>query len=140
MSGRVFRVPGSFRDPAGYVFQKEGRFFRRITAAGKDDFSLFINSHLSESLLSKGQIVPFSVSDEAELTLALEMLPFISYPYEWSFSQLKEAALLTLEIMLEALEHGMILKDASAFNIAFHKGKALFLDHTSFTIYKEGTP
>lgn len=140
MSGRVFRVPGSFRDPAGYVFQKEGRFFRRITAAGKDDFSLFINSHLSESLLSKGQIVPFSVSDEAELTLALEMLPFISYPYEWSFSQLKEAALLTLEIMLEALEHGMILKDASAFNIAFHKGKAVFLDHTSFTIYKEGTP
>ena len=119
MSGTPSRVPGSFRDPSGFVFRREGKLFRRITAAGRNEFSFFINSGLSEKLSAAGKIVPFTVSEEEELTLELEELPFITYPYEWSFSQLKDGALLTLDIMLEALQCGMILKDASAFNVAF---------------------
>ena len=67
-------------------------------------------------------------------------MPFISYPYEWSFSQLKDAALLTLKIQKIALEHGMSLKDASAYNIQFVKGKPLLIDTLSFEKYAEGRP
>jgi len=61
-----------------------------------------------------------------------ELIPFTSYPYEWAFSQLKDAALLTLDIQLTALKHGMSLKDASAYNIQFLRGKPIFVDTLSF--------
>ena len=113
------RLSGSFRDPSGYVFSEGGRLFRRITEAGKRDFSRFINSGLAEKLAQEGKIVPFELSERDDTLLELEKLPFITYPYEWSFSQLRDAALLTLELAREALRHDMVLKDASAFNIAF---------------------
>ena len=69
-----------------------------------------------------------------------EMVPFISYPYEWSFSQLKDAALLTLAIQKEAINAGMSLKDASAYNIQFYKGKPILIDSLSFEKYIEGRP
>ena len=69
-----------------------------------------------------------------------ERVPFVSYPYEWCFSQLKEAALVTLEIQKTALENGMSLKDSSAYNIQFVKGRPLFIDTLSFEKYKEGQP
>ncbi|MBR7140263.1 MAG: SAM-dependent methyltransferase, partial [Lentisphaeria bacterium] len=128
MSETELKLPGSFRDPSGFVFQKSGQFCRRILPAGEKDFSFFLGSGLCRRLLDSGKIVPFTFADGDENTLLLEKLPFISYPYEWSFSQLKEAALLTLEIMEESLDSGMILKDASAFNVAFRAGKAVFMD------------
>src|SRR5205807_4437857 len=69
--------------------------------------------------------------------LAPEHLPFISYPYEWSFSQLKHAALLTLEVHLRALERGMTLKDCSAYNVQFRDGRPVFIDTLSFEIARE---
>ena len=69
-----------------------------------------------------------------------ERVPFISYPYEWSFSQLKDAALATLSIHKRALKLGMLLKDASAYNIQFVRGRAKLIDTLSFEIYKEGEP
>lgn len=72
--------------------------------------------------------------------MELETVPFISYPYEWCFEQLRDAALLTLDVAMTSLEHGMILKDASAFNIAWLEGRPVFLDHGSFTRYEEGRP
>ncbi|MBT7783273.1 MAG: class I SAM-dependent methyltransferase, partial [Anaerolineae bacterium] len=69
-----------------------------------------------------------------------EVIPFISYPYEWSFSQLKEAALATLAIQKRAIKAGMSLKDASAYNIQFHRGKAILIDTLSFEFYEEGNP
>ena len=140
MSETELKLPGSFRDPSGFVFQKSGQLCRRILPAGKKDFSFFLGSGLCRRLLDSGKMVPFTFSEGDENTLFLEELPFISYPYEWSFSQLKEAALLTLEIMEETLDCGMILKDASAFNVAFRAGKAVFMDHTSFTRYEENRP
>ncbi|MFX8840813.1 hypothetical protein ABTM78_20880, partial [Acinetobacter baumannii] len=56
----------------------------------------------------------------------------ISYPYEWCFSQLKDAALATLEIQTVAMDHGMSLKDASAYNIQFHEGRPTLIDSLSF--------
>jgi hypothetical protein len=69
-----------------------------------------------------------------------EQVPFVSYPYEWSFSQLKDAALTTLLIQKKALEFGMCLKDCSAYNIQFFKGSPVFIDTLSFERYEEGKP
>ena len=69
-----------------------------------------------------------------------ERIRFISYPYEWAFNMLKDAALLTLEIQKIALEYGMSLKDASAFNVQFQNGKPVFIDTLSFEIYREDSP
>jgi len=68
------------------------------------------------------------------------VVPFISYPYEWSFSQLKAAALATLEIQKRALAFGMSLKDSSAYNIQFVHGKPILIDTLSFEMYQEGLP
>lgn len=51
---------------------------------------------------------------------------------------LKDAALLTLDIMLNAIENGFILKDGSSFNVAFHKGRMTFFDVLSIDSYHEG--
>lgn len=67
-----------------------------------------------------------------------EKIPFISYPYEWSFGQLKDAALLTLKIQKIAMRFGMSLKDATSFNVQFLNGKPIFIDTLSFEKYKEG--
>jgi hypothetical protein len=64
----------------------------------------------------------------------------VSYPYEWSFSQLQDAALLTLSVHLAALNHGMVLKDATAFNVQFVDAKPVFIDTLSFDFYQEGAP
>ncbi len=78
------------------------------------------------------------VSDEAYKVLLPAQLPWISYPYEWSFSQLRDAALATLEIERRALAQGMTLKDASAYNIQRFEGKATLIDTLSLERYQPG--
>ncbi len=135
------RDPGSFRDPSGYVCRDENGLFRMIAPAGKTDFEKFTSSGLADFLMEKRKIVPFTpISSEEGSLLQLEELPFLSYPYEWSFGQLRDAGVLTLEILRNALDFNMILKDASAFNVAFFFGRPIFLDHGSFTGYRENEP
>ena len=69
-----------------------------------------------------------------------EQIPDISYPYEWCFSQLKHAALVTLEIQKKAVDFGLSLKDCSAYNIQFKKCKPVLIDTLSFETYCEGKP
>ena len=69
-----------------------------------------------------------------------EVVPFVSYPYEWSFSQLRDAALFTLRLQSAAMDHGMSLRDASAYNVQFHRGRPLLIDTLSFERLPEGTP
>lgn len=135
-------ISASFRDPAGYVFEKDGGLYRQILPYGKSTFELFLQSGLAEKLMSAGKLAAFQLEAENERgpVLRLSRVPYITYPYEWSFSQLRDAALLTLDVTREALSYGMILKDASAFNVAFHHCRPLFLDHTSFEVYEEGMP
>ena len=73
-------------------------------------------------------------------TIKPEKIPFISYPYEWCFSQLKHAALATIEIQKKALDFGLTLKDCSAYNIQFRKCKPILIDTLSFEKYCEGQP
>lgn len=139
--------PASFRDPAGFIFECSGQIYRQINLPYKPDYDCLISSGLFEKLVSNALLVNHSEADvpavEPELAykvVQVERIKYISYPYEWSFSQYKDAALLTLRLQKEALEHGMILKDASAFNVQFHYGHPIFIDTLSFTRYEEGTP
>jgi len=106
-----------------------------------------MDSGLYAKLIKAGLLIPHVEieqspveSNDAFKVLQPERMPFISYPYEWSFSQLKDAALATLSIQKRALKLDMSLKDASAYNIQFVRGKATLIDTLSFEIYKEGQP
>ena len=140
-------VAGSFRDPCGFLFRRDGVLYRQINTAYKEDYELLLASGLYEELVEKKLLIPH---EEASLELAVdsdaikvirpEPVPFVSYPYEWCFSQLKDAALTTLTIQWLALARGLILKDASAYNIQFSKGRPVFIDTLSFEKYEEGEP
>jgi len=140
-------LPSSFRDPSGFLFRRNGVLYRQINDSCREDYDCLMQSGLYENLISRQALIPHTEVDippeqpeNAYIIIQPEEIPFISYPYEWSFSQLKEAALVTLDIEKTALEHGMTLKDASAYNIQFHKGRALFIDTLSFERYREGDP
>jgi ribosomal protein L11 methylase PrmA len=139
---------GSFRDPAGFVFRsKTGILLRQVNPAGAADFDLFMQSGLYGALVKKGWLVShvnasstMAATKDAHAVIKPEVVPCISYPFEWSFSQLQDAALLTLSIQKLALKHGMVLKDASAYNVQFLGGKPVFIDTLSFEKYEPGTP
>lgn len=143
-------VAGSFRDPAGFVFESGGRLFRQINRSFAAQFDAFVASGLCERLMRDGLLIPHSeraLSDVPSPSPALahrviepERIDFVSYPYEWCFSQLRDAALTTLAVQTIAIEHGFSLRDASAFNIQFHRGKPVLIDTLSFEPYREGEP
>lgn len=130
--------PSSFRDPAGFIFWENGRVFRKINQEYFENFSLLKNSGLLDELQQRKLLVTHK--EIGDFVLEPEVIPFVSYPYEWSFSQLKDAAILTLEIQKIALSRGMSLKDATAFNIQFLRGKPIHIDTLSFEKYQEGEP
>lgn len=140
--------PGSFRDPAGFIYSSNDSIYRQINKTGAKDYDFFISSGLYKKLADMQVLVPHeevSINLSSQPRLAYKIIqptriPFISYPYEWSFSQLKDAALLTLEVQKLALEHGMTLKDASAFNIQFIGKQPIFIDTLSFAAYEPGAP
>ncbi len=140
-------IPSSFRDPGGSLFAKGGTIYRNVNYCYKEHYDCAKESGLYEALIGSGLLVPHREIKlnspkrrEVYKIISPEKIPFISYPYEWSFSQLKDAALLTLEVQKKALDHNMILKDASAFNVQFWHGQPMFIDTLSFENYIEGSP
>lgn len=136
------RHSSSFRDPSGYVFVENGILKRTIKPIYFKQFNSLNESGFYSELFEKKLLVKHSIehSDDSEIIIVPDQIPFFTYPYEWSFLQFKEAALLTLKIQKYALEHGYTLKDASAFNITFHKSQAVFVDTLSFDFYIDNTP
>jgi len=137
----------SFRDPNGFVFEEGGTLYRKVRVSYSDNYNHLINSGLYINLVGKGLLVAHEDSDIAVdrtgrtfKILKPARVPFISYPYEWSFSQLKSAALVTLRIQKFALESGMTLKDASAYNIQFFGTAPALIDTLSFEVYEAGKP
>jgi hypothetical protein len=142
------RLPSSFRDPSGFVFTHEGVVHRQVNPSCREDYDLYLSSGLHAKLVADGLVVDHEEVDlarvptqgEAYRVLLPEQVPFISYPYEWAFGALKDAACLTLDIQMRALDHGLWLKDASAYNVQFVKGRPVFIDTLSFEAYPEGAP
>jgi hypothetical protein len=137
----------SFRDPSGFIFHHQGCWYRQVNRSYRASYDQLIQSGLYLELSAAGFLVgheesglELAQSADAYKILRPAQVPFISYPYEWSFSQLKDAALLTLKIQKTAMEHGMSLKDASAFNIQFVQGQPQLIDSLSFEPYTEGNP
>ena len=133
------REPGSYRDPSGFVFRRDGVLYRQVNQTFADDWSAFESSGLHAALLSKALLIadePAALDVAAEPGAVAVIRPkeigFISYPFEWSFSQLKDAALLTLQAQALAAEHGMTLRDASAYNVQFQRGRPILIDTLSF--------
>lgn len=128
----------SFRDPSGYLYYKNKNIYRQISKSYENEYKTLIKSGLYKELVKKELIIPHK--EIKKLLIKPEMIPFISYPYEWCYNQLKDAALTTLKIQKTAIEHGMTLKDASVYNIQFKNGKPILIDTLSFEKYKEGKP
>jgi len=149
------KLSASFRDPSGFLFTRDGVLYRQVNKAYADSYTRLMDSGLYTKLVKAGLLIPhvesegpagrerpFPAADPglAFKTIRPERVPFISYPYEWSFGQMKDAALTTLSIQKRALKAGMSLKDASAYNIQFYRGKATLIDTLSFEEYREGEP
>lgn len=137
----------SFRDISGFVFYELGEIFRAITYSYRENYEHLIKSGLYDYLIKEKLLIPHSeevLKDKNGPNIYKIIKPdkidFISYPYEWCFSQLKDAALTTLRIQKAALKYGMTLKDSSAYNIQFYRGKPILIDTLSFEIYKENEP
>ncbi len=139
--------PSSFRDPSGFLFYSGDTLYRQINSSYKEDYEHLMTSGLYEKLVESHLLVPHETSDvvtpihnkdKSFKIIKPSIIPFVSYPYEWSFSQLKQAALATLEIQSIAMDFGMTLKDSSAYNIQFKDCKPILIDTLSFEMYKEG--
>ncbi|HEX4070876.1 MAG TPA: hypothetical protein VHX68_06885 [Planctomycetaceae bacterium] len=104
-----------------------------------------------QQLISQGQIVGtrevpakecagFGLPPRVAGVLEHARIPFISYPYEWSFAMLRDAALLHLRLLTESIRAGLILKDASPYNVQFSGKQSVFIDIGSFTVHSPGEP
>ncbi len=119
-------IAGSFREPSGFLYERSGVLYRQINRSYQADYERLIGAGLYHRLVEQGWLVPHEEvvvepadPEPAWKVIRPERVPFVSYPYEWCFGQLRDAALLTLQIHRLALEHGMGLKDASAYNVQF---------------------
>lgn len=135
----------SFRDRDGYIFYKNGEVFRNIHFSYQHIWERLENSPFFNELISSGKLIGYENCEPESnsgvfKTIKPTKLPFISYPCEWSFSQLKKAALLTLSIQKAAIKNGFSLKDASAYNVQFIGARAIFIDTLSFEQYESGKP
>lgn len=133
--------PGSFRDPASRIVHDEGRVLRLLDDRGLEAWRALSASPFFKKAVDDGRLIESKEVPTAEAAAgAIEhpRLPFISYPYEWTFAMLKDAALLQLDLLAEALAAGLTIKDATPFNIQFHRGKPIFIDVGSFEPYQPG--
>jgi SAM-dependent methyltransferase len=143
--------PGSFRDPDSRVFRCDGRVLRLLSPQGLVDWETLSSSSLSQDLVREGKLVetrevldfdapPDALGGEVAAVLEHDVVPFVSYPYEWTFGMLRDAALLQLELVRRAIGEGMMLKDSSPYNVQFRGARPVFIDLGSFERLREGDP
>jgi hypothetical protein len=143
---------GSFRDRDGRIYRHDGRIIRGVSSAALEEFRKLEGTAFYRKFLDQGQLVSSEVlpSDRVPLPaevknlwagfLEHQLIPVISYPYEWTFGMLRDAALLQLKLVEAAILEGMSLKDATPYNIQFLDGKPVFIDIPSFETPPDGTP
>jgi len=155
---RIHAMGGSFRDPQGVLYSYCGRTIRAVSAQGAKDLTAFLSTRAASVFTRSGRLVTSRIleADEADkflagidpshcgflphLILEHETIPFKSYPYEWPFEMLKEAAHLTLDLAEATLTEGMGLKDATPYNVLFRGPTAVFVDVLSFERRTTGDP
>ena len=132
----------SFRDPSGHIFIENKTLKRSISPLYFKQYKQLTDSGFYKKLFKSNLLIEHKevFASDHEINIQPKFIPFVTYPYEWSFSQYKSAALLTLKLQKYCLEHDFSLKDASAFNVTFYKGQAIFIDTLSFDFYQENSP
>lgn len=143
----IERESGSFRDPRGRVFERDGKIYRSITDIAAQDFEFLQASPVIRQLIDDGKVTGFEtvspdvLGDAAgspAFVVEHPRIPLISYPYEWPFAALKAAAMLHLDIQLAALDGDISLSDATAYNVQFQGPSPVFIDLLSFKKYQDG--
>ncbi len=138
---------GSFRDPAGQVFIDLDRVYRTINEPAVQDYERLRDEGLLARLVEKGWLIASrevapavlgELAGRARYVVEHRPLPYVSFPYEWSFAALRSAALLHLDLHLEALAAGATLADASAYNVQFRGARPVFIDLLSLRCRREG--
>ena len=144
--------PGSFRDADSTVLYTDEGVFRALSAQGLADFEALAGSRLFERFTGDGRLIgterveaprrhlPALREEEVAALLRHETIPYVSYPYEWPFGMLRDAALLQLDLLLAGLDEDLILKDSSPYNVQFRGAQATFVDVGSFERLSEGEP
>ena len=129
------------------MFTRDGVLYRQVNESGRTAYDALMESGLYGELTASGDLVrhaevdPAVAADErAHRVLQPERVALVSYPYEWCFSQLKDAALLTLRLQRAAMARGMSLKDATAYNVQFDAGRPIWIDTLSFESLRVGAP
>ncbi len=120
---------GSFRDPDSRVLIGDGRIFRALSERGLQDYEAFAASGLAGD---ERIVRTWRAEEGAPGQLEHERIPFVSYPYEWCFAMLKDAALLQLDLLDRALDEGLSIKDATPYNVQFVGARPVFVDVGSF--------
>jgi SAM-dependent methyltransferase len=137
------REPGSFRDPDSRVFYAGGEVYRALSPEGLGDFEALASSGLLDDPRVIGtervESVPAAdvLTKDVAAVLRHERIPFVSYPYEWTFSMLKDAALLQLDLLPAALDHDLMVKDATPYNVQFKGARPVFIDVGGFERLRE---
>jgi ribosomal protein L11 methylase PrmA len=142
------RDSASWRDPWGFVYRRHGVLLRQVNRRATEEWYAFSESALAADLVKRGWLLPWEPAsldealapDDAIAIIRPEALDFITYPYEWTFGELKAAALLTMDVQLAAVEAGFSLRDASAYNVQFRGIRPVLIDHLSFERLPEGKP
>jgi hypothetical protein len=137
--------PGSFRDWDSRVYYDGRRILRALSEEGLEDWLVLSDSQLFAEAVAEGKVVATSQVDEAPIAgaaavLEHERVPFVSYPYEWTFAMLRDAALLQLELLRRALAEDLILKDSSSYNVQWRGARPTFVDVGSFERLRAGEP
>ena len=142
--------PGSFRDPTARVFRHDNRIYRGLTASALRDWERLAVTSFFSRFVENGRLIPTDrlddrtglpeMADGWDAILRHRAVPVVSYPYEWCFGMLQDAALLQLELLLSALDEEMTLKDATPFNIQWIGVEPTFIDIASFTVSEPGAP
>ena len=137
---------GSFRDPAGKIFYYKNRVYRKLSNLGLERLKFILEKNILEESIKKNFLINTKITkienesdiNNKDIIFEHEKIPFISYPYEWTFSQLKSAAIHHIDFHLFLLERNATLIDASAYNIQFKGSQPIFIDLLSLKKYEEG--
>ena len=133
------REPASFRDPeARVVYSADGEVLRELSRRAREDWEVLERSRFFRRALEDGRIV--ATEEVSPGLLRHERVPFVSYPYEWPFEMLREAAVLQLGLLDEALAEGFVLKDGTPYNVQWRGTEPVFVDVGSFERLREGEP
>ncbi len=142
--------PASFRDLDGSVLYHQNRVLRTLTADAADRMKKLLGKAFFQKLMSEKKVIHTTYLENKPVGIELvvgypyflehEKIPIITFPYEWTFHMLKDAALTQLDILMQCIENGFILKDGSAFNMAMSGHNMCFIDVLSIDDYKEGQP